>query len=137
MDGINIKSLYRVINRTIAKIDQYSGEPINKEMHLFKERYVHYISQNPQQHLFDVRRPLIEEVAFAMDFCDALDAYQQAMDVDAKDPPPLSEHNCRLLLKGIDVYQEYLSVENSRILEIIKNSAKRNLPEFREQYLMD
>ena len=87
MDGLDIKCLYRVINRTIRKVDNYLGEPINKEMQLFKERYVHYISTNPQQSLFDERRPLIEEVAFALDFCDALYAYQQAMDIYADDTP--------------------------------------------------
>lgn len=136
MDSVDIKCLYRIINRTIRKVDNHFDEPLNKEMQLFKERYVHYITRNPQQSLFDERRPLIEEVAFALDFCDALYTYQRVMDVDAEDPPPLSEKECRILLKGAEVYYEHLVPENISNLEIIKNSAKRHLPEFRIQYIL-
>ncbi len=137
MDSLDVSGLYQVINRTMEKVDKHTGEPITKEMQLYKERYAYLISHYPQQSLFDERRPLIEEVAFAMDFCDALYAYHLATDVDAKDPPPLSEYNCRILLKGMETYREHISAANSAQSEIIEAGARRNLPEFREQYLME
>lgn len=136
MDSMNAKSLYQLINRSIVQVGKRSDEPVNKEMYLFKERYTYYISCNPQQYLFEERRPLMEEVAFALDFCDALDAYRQTIDANTKEPSPLSDQDCRILLKGIEIYKDHISSENYDTLEVIKNSAKRRLPEFREQYLL-
>lgn len=137
MDSINVTKLYNIINRAIAGIDKYTDEPINKEMHLFKERFAHIVRQHPQPSLFSERRPLIEEVANALNFCDAMEAYHLATDVDAKDPPLLSEQTCRDLLEGADIFHEHISPENIALLERIENNVKRRLPEYYNQYLLE
>ncbi len=137
MDSISVTRLYHIINRTIAEVDKYTGEPINKEMQLFKERYSYHLRHNPAQSLFSERRPLIKEVAQALDFCEALQAYHLAMDVDAKDQPALSEQDCRLLLEGINIYREYIYQENMSQLKMIEKCVKRQHPEYCQAYLLE
>ncbi len=136
MDSISVTRLYHIINRTIAEVDKYTGEPINKEMQLFKERYSYHLRHNPAQSLFSEECPSISEMIQAMNFCDSLQAYHLATDVDAKDPSSLSEQDCRILLEGIDTYRRHIYPENVFKLDIIENIAKRQLPEYRQAYLL-
>lgn len=136
MDSISVTRLYHIINRTIAEVDKYTGEPINKEMQLFKERYTYHLRHNPQQSLFSEECPSISEMIQAMNFCDSLQAYHLATDVDAKAPSSLSEQDCRILLEGIDTYRRHIYPENVFKLDIIENIAKRQLPEYRQAYLL-
>ncbi len=136
MDSISVTRLYHIINRTIAEVDKYTGEPINKEMLLFKERYTYHLRHNPQQSLFSEECPSISEMIQAMNFCDSLQAYHLATDVDAKAPSSLSEQDCRILLEGIDTYRRHIYPENVFKLDIIENIAKRQLPEYRQAYLL-
>ncbi len=136
MDSISVTRLYHIINRTIAEVDKYTGEAINKEMLLFKERYTYHLRHNPQQSLFSEECPSISEMIQAMNFCDSLQAYHLATDVDAKAPSSLSEQDCRILLEGIDTYRRHIYPENVFKLDIIENIAKRQLPEYRQAYLL-
>lgn len=135
-DGEN--ELYKIINRTLAKIEKSIDEPADKEIILFKERYQYYTKQNPYPSLFDDEKRLSpSEIDKVLEFCNALEAYRLATDVHAKDIPELSEDTCRALYAGLTFYKKYISPENKTIITGLEQTIKRILPEFREEYILN
>ena len=136
-ENISHAELFRIINRAVAGCANHKNIPVNTEISIFRERYAYRLGQNRQLDIFEATLPQNKELADAVDFCDNLEAYRQATDIDAKENDELEEWQCRRIYKGIERYRRHISPENLAMLNILEYNIKRRLPEYRELLLLE
>ena len=136
-ENISHAELFRIINRAVAGCANHKNIPVNTEISIFRERYVYRLEQNRQLDIFEETLPQNKELTDAVDFCDNLEAYRQATDIDANENDELEEWQCRRIYKGIERYRRHISPENLAMLNILEYNIKRRLPEYRELLLLE
>lgn len=94
-ENISHAELFRIINRAVAGCANHKNIPVNTEISIFRERYAYRLEQNRQLDIFEETLPQNKELTDAVDFCDNLEAYRQATDIDANENDELEEWQCR------------------------------------------
>ena len=117
-ENISHAELFRIINRAVAGCANHKNIPVNTEISIFRERYAYRLEQNRQLDIFEETLPQNKELTDAVDFCDNLEAYRQATDIDANENDELEEWQCRRIYKGIERYRRHISPENLAMLNI-------------------
>ena len=99
-ENISHAELFRIINRAVAGCANHKNIPVNTEISIFRERYAYRLEQNRQLDIFEETLPQNKELTDAVDFCDNLEAYRQATDIELTRTMNLKNGNAAVYTKG-------------------------------------
>lgn len=137
MTEISYNELYRIINKSLAGVGKCSDETVNDEISSWVFEYRKWLSSGTQLSLFDENCPLKEDVRRAVSFCDDLEEYRKFSDPYLDDTPELNKEFWQRLFEHTKYYRPYIKPENLLLLNAIEDNAKRYLPEFRANLLIE
>lgn len=137
MHDINQKRLYHILNQTIAQSFSDKGDRIDVDANIFREKYKYISKQNIQLYLFDDVFPTKQEVYDVTSFCNVLERFRESVDIYADNPEDLSIKEYGVIYEGITKFRPFIYPENESILNLLESAAKRHLPEFKHQIMID
>ncbi len=134
---ISYEKMYSAINDAIAKCYNVKNISAKERMLEYVEKYNNFFRSGEKLDLFDEWLPTEMEVKKAQKFCSLLNKYRLSIDIYNEKSYPLQTNEYQYMYDCLQEYRPHISQENQETAKILEKCIKRNLPQYREEVIID